>query len=197
MNLQVSYTFVYLFSALQLAEEESQHITFSTSSPRSLHTSSAALSPSPTSTPTPPTPTSIPPPPSVTTTSTKPSADTLTALSLLRAQPSFYAIVELKARPYHVHKNDVILTPKINSLQLGDVIALDRVREIGSPDFILKGNPYIDPTYFSIKAVVVEHLVSKENETLFKNRSGRNRIVKNKSHHTALRVAEIDINDKL
>ncbi|KAJ3147330.1 hypothetical protein HDU89_005680 [Geranomyces variabilis] len=139
---------------------------------------------------------SAPTPPSTTTNTGPPSATTLTALSLLRAQPSFYAIIELKSRPYHIQTNDIIIAPRINELALGDVIALDRVREIGSKDFILKGNPYIDPRYFAIKATVVEHVVSRETEVLFKKRSGRNRIIKNKSHHTALRVGEIEIVDK-
>ncbi|KAJ3150117.1 hypothetical protein HDU86_006741 [Geranomyces michiganensis] len=142
---------------------------------------------------------SSPVPPSATTTTTSgaaPSATTLAALSLLRAQPSFYAIIELKARPFHIQTNDIIIAPRINDLALGDVIALDRVREIGSKDFILKGNPYVDPRYFNIKATVVEHVVSKENETLFKKRSGRNRIITNRTHHTALRVGDIEIMDK-
>ncbi|TPX69313.1 hypothetical protein SpCBS45565_g02506 [Spizellomyces sp. 'palustris'] len=116
------------------------------------------------------------------------------ALDLLRNQSQYYAIVEIKNRPYFVNNNDIIVTMRMNDLRLGDVIALDRVREIGSGDYILKGNPYIDPKYFRIKAVVVEHPVSTEIVSVHKKRRGRDKIVRNNNHHTALRVAGIEIN---
>ncbi|KAJ3168420.1 hypothetical protein HDU87_001151 [Geranomyces variabilis] len=195
-------------AALHIAEEDS-YVCYTTTTPVSSSRpslvrhasttpapSSSSSSPSLASSSSPPAAVSAPTPPSATRNTGAPSATTLTALSLLRAQPSFYAIIELKARPYHIQTNDIVIAPRINDLALGDVIALDRVREIGSKDFILKGNPYVDPRYFAIKATVVEHVVSRETEVLFKKRSGRNRIIKNKSHHTALRVGEIEIVDK-
>ncbi|KAJ3016408.1 hypothetical protein HKX48_004049 [Thoreauomyces humboldtii] len=115
------------------------------------------------------------------------------SLSLLRSQNHFYAIVEVKARPYHVNLNDVIITMRMNDLNLGDVIELDRVREIGSADYILRGNPYVDPRFFRISAVVVEHPVSRDVVSVHKKRSGRDKVVTNRTHHTALRVSAIDI----
>ncbi|KAJ3132628.1 hypothetical protein HK100_005182 [Physocladia obscura] len=91
-----------------------------------------------------------------------PSSQTKTQLALLRGQNYLRAIVELKQRPYFVALNDVIITMRMNDLELGDVIELDRVREISSEDYILQGNPYVHPSYFKVKAVVIEHPVSAE-----------------------------------
>ncbi|KAJ3355066.1 Alpha subunit of the F1 sector of mitochondrial F1F0 ATP synthase [Kappamyces sp. JEL0680] len=59
--------------------------------------------------------------------------------------------------PFQVSKNDVIVTQKMNDLALGDVISLDRVREIGSAEWVLTGNPYIQADYYDIQAVCIEH----------------------------------------
>lgn len=118
------------------------------------------------------------------------------ALGLLRDQPNYYAIVEIKSRPYHIAKNDLIITPRMNDLKLGDVIKLDRCREIGSPEYILQGNPYIDPSYFSISASVVEHTKSEQIVRRHWKRSGDDKFVSNASHHTKLRVCELNINEQ-
>ncbi|KAJ3189282.1 hypothetical protein HDU85_002910 [Gaertneriomyces sp. JEL0708] len=135
--------------------------------------------------------TSLPPAPE----KTAHSAETKHALNLLRNQNRYYAIVEVKNRPYHVNQHDIIIAPKIKDLSLGDVIILDRVREIGSTDYMLQGNPYVDPSYFTIKATVIEHPVSREVVRVKTNRRAPNKTVVNHTHHTALRVSSIEIND--
>ncbi|KAI8917366.1 ribosomal protein L21-like protein [Entophlyctis helioformis] len=108
-------------------------------------------------------------------------------------QTKYAAIVEIKNRPYHVAKNDVIVAPRMNDLRLGDVIELDRVREISSPDYVLQGNPYVDPRYFRIRASVVEHAKSKEIVRKHTKRSGDSKTVSNANSHTLLRICEMDI----
>ncbi|KAK5672754.1 hypothetical protein QVD99_000254 [Batrachochytrium dendrobatidis] len=100
------------------------------------------------------------------------STNTKEALTLMHNQTKFYAIVEIKNRPYHVAKNDVIIVPRMNDLQIGDVITLDRVREMGSPDYIMQGNPYLDPRYYTIQATAIEHTVGKAIERKHRKRSG-------------------------
>ncbi|KAI9105009.1 hypothetical protein DFS34DRAFT_224284 [Phlyctochytrium arcticum] len=120
--------------------------------------------------------------------------DPAEGLDLFRKESKYYAIVEIKNRPYFVNSHDIIITMRMNELQLGDVISLDRVREIGSADYTLEGNPYIDPKYFSINAVVIEHPVNKETVAIHRKRRNRNKVVFNHSHHTALRISSIEIN---
>ncbi|KAJ3299478.1 hypothetical protein HK104_008748 [Borealophlyctis nickersoniae] len=122
------------------------------------------------------------------------SDNTKEALDLLRNQSKYYAIVEVKGQPYHVHLHDIIIAQRINELQLGDVIELDRVWEIGSDDFMLQGNPFILPSYYTIKCVVTEHPYSKEIVRVHKKRRAKNTVLRNFDGYTALRVTEIKIN---
>ncbi|KAL2917223.1 hypothetical protein HK105_203288 [Polyrhizophydium stewartii] len=128
-----------------------------------------------------------------TTAATGWSKKTIEALDLLRSQTKFHAIVEIKNRPYHVSKNDIIVTPYMKDLALGEVIELDRVREIGSPDYVLQGNPYVHPSYFQIRATVIEHPRSAEIVRKHWKRSGDTKTVRNANYHTLLRVSHIDI----
>ncbi|KAJ3064209.1 hypothetical protein HDU98_012354 [Podochytrium sp. JEL0797] len=123
------------------------------------------------------------------------SATTKTQLTHLRAQTTLSAIVEIKQRPYFVAVNDVIVTMRMNDLQLGDVIELDRVREIGSEDYLLQGNPYVHPGFFTVKAVVIEHPVSQEIVRHHWKKRGHQPVHVNRNHHTALRVSEISIKE--
>ncbi|KAJ3091651.1 hypothetical protein HK102_013905 [Quaeritorhiza haematococci] len=120
--------------------------------------------------------------------------ETRDALNLLRQQQQYYAILEIKGRPYYVTPNDVVITMRMKDLALGDVLVLDRIREIGSADYILKGNPYVHPSFFTLKAVVIEHPVSAEIVVEKKKRRGSNKVVTNQNHHTALRIVSIEIN---
>ncbi|KAJ3130460.1 aconitate hydratase [Nowakowskiella sp. JEL0407] len=121
------------------------------------------------------------------------SPEMKSALSLLRNQKDFYAIVEIHNRPYFVHVNDLIMTMRINQLSLGNILELDRVREIGSTDFILKGSPYIHPDIFQVKAIVTEHPVSSDIVRVKHMRRGRDRVSTNQNHYTALRITDISI----
>ncbi|KAK6098111.1 hypothetical protein MT418_002169 [Batrachochytrium dendrobatidis] len=123
------------------------------------------------------------------------STNTKEALTLMHNQTKFYAIVEIKNRPYHVAKNDVIIVPRMNDLQIGDVITLDRVREMGSPDYIMQGNPYLDPRYYTIQATAIEHTVGKAIERKHRKRSGISKYVRMTSSYTLLRVCEMDVVD--
>ncbi|KAJ3300932.1 Alpha subunit of the F1 sector of mitochondrial F1F0 ATP synthase [Kappamyces sp. JEL0829] len=85
------------------------------------------------------------------------SQTTQETLARLAPETKLFATVELKSMPFQVSKNDVIVTQKMNDLALGDVISLDRVREIGSAEWVLTGNPYIQADYYDIQAVCIEH----------------------------------------
>ncbi|RKO86912.1 hypothetical protein BDK51DRAFT_19650, partial [Blyttiomyces helicus] len=124
------------------------------------------------------------------------SDKTESALALLRSQNRYFAIVEIKRKPFFVHLRDMIITDRMKDLQIGDELILDRVREIGSDDFILRGNPYVDPKYFTLKTVVIEHTPSMKMLTIHKKRVGKDKLRYNHAHHTMLRVTEISINER-
>ncbi|KAJ2999291.1 hypothetical protein HDV02_003224 [Globomyces sp. JEL0801] len=122
------------------------------------------------------------------------SKTTIDALQSLANSKSFYAIAEIKSKPFHVAVSDIIITMRMNDLAIGDVIQLDRVREIGSEKGSLVGNPYILPAYFNMKAVVLEHTQAKPITRRHWKVSGDDKYVTNQSHHTVLRIVDISIN---
>ncbi|KAJ1547387.1 aconitate hydratase, partial [Nowakowskiella sp. JEL0078] len=99
----------------------------------------------------------------------------------------------LDDRPYFVHVKDMVITKRITELNIGDVLLFDRVREIGSRDFILRGSPYIHPEIMSIRAVVIEHPISSDIQRSKHMRRGRDRVVHNKDNYTVLRITDISI----
>ena len=121
------------------------------------------------------------------------SNPTLKALSLLKDQPSYHVTLEIKSRPYYVHLNEIINTTRLNDLNIGDVISFDKVREIGSKDFVLQGQDYIDPKYFTVKGVVIGHSQSDE---ITKYRVGRKvakKTVKGRVFYTSIMIQSIEI----
>ncbi|PWN40361.1 hypothetical protein IE81DRAFT_325658 [Ceraceosorus guamensis] len=63
---------------------------------------------------------------------------TRSALSLLRTQPSHYAVLSLVGRTLLVRPGDIITLPRLLDVQVGDVMRLERVHELGSRDFTLR-----------------------------------------------------------
>ena len=116
-----------------------------------------------------------------------------------------YCILELYSKPHQVSKNDIIVANKMK-LNIGDVVELNRIREVGTSKlekssishndefdrFVIQGNPFIDGMV--AKAVVLEHSVSKDISRLHQQRSGHSKTVVNQTHHTLLRIVSIEFN---
>lgn len=77
------------------------------------------------------------------------------ALDPLKHTP-LSAILELHSRPYSVSLHSLITVPRMQ-LALGDVIAMDRIREVSNQGWVLQGAPYVHGGYFRVECVVVEH----------------------------------------
>lgn len=60
------------------------------------------------------------------------------ALSLLKSQPNHYAVASITGRTYLVSKGDLVTVPRLRDVQVGDVLVLDKVHEIGSRDYTLR-----------------------------------------------------------
>ncbi|KAJ1026267.1 hypothetical protein NDA16_002354 [Ustilago loliicola] len=60
------------------------------------------------------------------------------ALRLLKAQPNHYAIASITGRTYLVSRGDLVTVPRLRDVQVGDVLVLDKVHEIGSRDYTLR-----------------------------------------------------------
>ncbi|KAI8060206.1 sphingosine-1-phosphate lyase [Gongronella butleri] len=79
----------------------------------------------------------------------------------LRDQLRYYAVAEIAGRPYLVTQNDKVIVNRLKDVQVGDVLKLDRVRELGSKDYALCGEPYVQQGVYDIQATVIEHTKSK------------------------------------
>ncbi|GAA6020951.1 hypothetical protein JCM11491_001559 [Sporobolomyces phaffii] len=64
--------------------------------------------------------------------------DEVSALSLLKSQPSHYVSALLMGRRYLLTPNDILTVPALKSLPVGSKIALTRILEVGSRDYTLR-----------------------------------------------------------
>lgn len=63
---------------------------------------------------------------------------TQSALSLLRSQATHYVVASIAGRTLVLHARDVVTLPRLNDVEIGDVIELDRIHEVGSRDYTLR-----------------------------------------------------------
>lgn len=136
------------------------------------------------------------PPPSISTPiELSPSVKEM--LPLLAAQPGHYISAHIHGRPYLVTAGDTVRLPFLMPGVLpGDVLRLNRASSLGSRDYTLKGEPYLDERIFECRARVMgvesEPMRSKEKK---KQRTRRMHTVKSKHKYTILRISEVKIRE--
>ncbi|KAI2472154.1 hypothetical protein F4781DRAFT_428685 [Annulohypoxylon bovei var. microspora] len=142
-----------------------------------------------------PSPRSAPPPPPPAAHAPTTSSSVAELFPLLRAQPSHYVTVHIHERPYLVTEGDRVRLPFLmHGVLPGDVLRLDRASTIGSRDYTLLGQPYIDPALFECRATVL----GVESEPLrvkikTKRRNRRSQRVASKHRYTILRISELKL----
>ncbi|EIM86666.1 uncharacterized protein STEHIDRAFT_168606 [Stereum hirsutum FP-91666 SS1] len=121
-------------------------------------------------------------------------SSTAQALSLIRTQPSQYIIASIAGRKYLLAPRDLLTVPRLKDASVGDVLALDRIHEVGSRDYTIRGNPELSPETVRVEATVVEHTKGKM-EHIFKKkrRKGYERTIMHKQTYTRLRIGPLDI----
>ncbi|PKY52116.1 hypothetical protein RhiirA4_469547 [Rhizophagus irregularis] len=116
-------------------------------------------------------------------------------LNRLREQLHFYAVVEIRSQKFLITKNDLVITHRLSDVDIGDEIKLNRVTEIGSKDYTIKGQPLVSEAFYSIKATVVEQPKGPFIEIFKKKRRNRHKKrVTHKQTYTILRISEVEIN---
>ena len=68
----------------------------------------------------------------------QPVEDTQAALRLLRAQPNHYVVASITGRTFVLSESDLVTLPHLRGVQVGDVLELDRVHEVGSRNYTLR-----------------------------------------------------------
>ncbi len=108
--------------------------------------------------------------------------------------PKLYAKVNIFNFPFTVSRQDRIVMHRLKDVRVGDILKLDRVREVGSTDYIIKGRPWVDPKYCHVEACVVEHgRGSKVQAKQPKKRKGHQRNKTIKPLTTTLLIRDIQI----
>jgi large subunit ribosomal protein L21 len=118
----------------------------------------------------------------------------LSALQLIRSQPSQYVVASFLGREYILTPRDLVTVPRIRDVKVGDVLTLDAIHELGSREYTLRGNPTIPPSKVKVEATVIEHTKGAM-EFIFKKkrRKGYRKTVQHKQPYTRLRISKIDI----
>lgn len=112
----------------------------------------------------------------------------------LRDQLRYYAVAEIAGRPFLITKNDKVIVNRLNDVKVGDVLKLDKVRELGSKDYTLKGAPFVPENVHDIHATVIEHTKSKMLQIVKKKRrKNYKRTIEHKQTHTVLRISKVDV----
>jgi len=119
---------------------------------------------------------------------------TTSALSLLRTQPSQYVVASVAGRKYLLAPRDLLTVPRLKDVNVGDVLQLSEIHEIGSREYTIRGNPVLPPQKVKVEATVVEHTKGKM-EVIFKKkrRKGYQKTIKHKQTYTRLRIGPIDV----
>ncbi|KAF8347782.1 ribosomal protein L21-like protein [Amanita rubescens] len=120
------------------------------------------------------------------------SADS--ALQLIRSQPSQYVVATFAGKKYILAPRDVLTVPRLRDVKVGDVLLLDKIHELGSRDYTLRGDPVISPERVKVDATIIEHTKgSLETKFKKKRRKGYQKTIKNKHPYTRLRIGSIEI----
>lgn len=121
---------------------------------------------------------------------------TSAALGIIRSQPSQYIVASLVGRKYILSPRDLLTVPHLKDANVGDVLALRDIHEVGSRDYTLRGDPLIPHGRVKVEATVVEHTKGAM-EVVFKKkrRKGYQKTIKNKHPYTRLRIGPIQFTD--
>lgn len=119
------------------------------------------------------------------------------ALSSLRSSyPNLYARIHLHNMPFTVRPRDYIWTHRMKDTTPGDIIILDRIRELGSKEATLRGRPWIKDKRVLITATVLEHSRgTKVKVPEHRQRKGRRPKLTIKPHTTLLRIRDVVIGE--
>ncbi|RPA89903.1 hypothetical protein L873DRAFT_575290 [Choiromyces venosus 120613-1] len=141
-----------------------------------------------------------PPPETLSTTQSNATPtvhESLALLTALKAQPSKYITVKIQGFSFLVTPGDKIELPfLLKDAKVGDTLRLTHATTLGSRDYTMKGNPYIDERLFECRATFLEGTAEPLREKKKKKRRTRKtKTVKSKHRYSVLRIKELIIND--
>jgi ribosomal protein L21 len=116
-------------------------------------------------------------------------------LTPLKLESDLYAVIKVHNNPFLVTKGDKVILPyNLKHAQVGDVLEFYDVTTIGSRNHTFTDTA-IDPSLFSIKAIVLEKTKLPMRVTkVTKRRQRKVRHAISKPERTILRVTELKLN---
>ena len=128
--------------------------------------------------------------------SSTPSPNLASAVALIKSQPTHYVIASLHSRRYILTAKDLLTVPHLRGTNVGDILHLSKIHELGSRDYTLRGDPLVPEGVVNVNATVVEHTKGPL-ETIIKKkrRKGYQKHIEHKQGYTRLRIGSIDIAD--
>eukprot|EP00834_Sanchytrium_tribonematis_P005703 NODE_363_length_8763_cov_0.834718.p7 type:complete len:138 gc:universal NODE_363_length_8763_cov_0.834718:3891-4304(+) len=113
---------------------------------------------------------------------------------LLDKDGTKYAVLQLKGREYKVQEKDILILNRLkkdnSTVPLGSKINLDLIKEVGTQNFYVQGQPFIKDA--SVVATVMEHKLShKYVIEKFKRRKRYSKKIGHRQPLSLLRINEI------
>lgn len=78
-------------------------------------------------------------------------------LRLIQSQPKKYAKMMIHSFNFTVTERDRIITHRIRGVKPGEILEFDKIREVGSADYTITGQPFVDPRFVTLRACVLEN----------------------------------------
>lgn len=78
-------------------------------------------------------------------------------LGLIENQPRKYATLMINSFNFTVTERDRIVTHRLKGVKPGDILEFNKIREVGSADYTLKGSPFVEPRFVTLRACVLEN----------------------------------------
>jgi len=103
-------------------------------------------------------------------------------------------VATLVGKKYLLAPRDLLTVPRLRDVQVGDVLSLNEIHELGSREFTLRGNPTIPTGSVKVEATVIEHTKGRM-EFIFKKkrRKGYQKTKHHKQTYTRLRIGGIEV----
>lgn len=120
----------------------------------------------------------------------------VSAIRKIRTEaPNVYAKLFIHNFPFTVARNDLLTTHRMKDVQVGQVLKLTQIREVGSPSYTLKGAPLLPEGAVEVIATVMEHARGAKKTTMpHLQRKGPRPVKTIKPLTTVLRIQDIKIN---
>ena len=114
-------------------------------------------------------------------------------LHQLKQEPKHYALIAVHDQLRLVTPGDIVIFNRLNT-NLGDILSFNRIREIGSPGYVVRGQPEINASWIRVVGTVIGHPESKAVVVRkFKKRKNYHRHYVHRQRHTVVRISQIDI----